>query len=184
MAHQLYLYIPENQLSSKTMEVIDCSIYDPDISITNTVFKIKIPFSESWVTPKFIIGGRNYYTSNSLGLSSNQNFSGLIDIPDGLYQINYSVCPNDEVYYNTKVLRDQITRCRVLSKLSELLGNDCIKLSNCYGEDILEKAIQELKDLLILLDTAVIDARLLKFNQANDKLDYVNQRLNNLGKIN
>lgn len=183
MAHQLYLYIPENQLSSKTMEVIDCSVYDPDISIVNPTLQAKIPFGDDWITLKFIVSGRNYYTSNSFELSTNQLFNGLVDIPDGLYEFTYSVCPNDEVQYNVKILRDQITRCKILAKLSAYLGDDCIKLTNCYGQDILSKTIQELKDLLILLDTAVVDARLFKYVQANDKLQYVNNRLNNLGRL-
>lgn len=183
MSHQLYLYIPENTLSTKSLEIIDESVYDPALSITNVVFKIKSPLSSTWVAPKFIIKGRNYYTSNTFGLTLGANQSELAVLPDGIYEVKLTITydsDDNKVCFETKFLRDSVTRCRVLAKLSDLLVNDCNKLFDCYGNDILDKTIQELKDLLTILDTAIIDARLFKYAEANNKVDYVNKKLNNL----
>ncbi len=180
MSHSLYLYIPENQLSTKTLQIIDAGVYDPDSTISNVSFKIRSPLSSTWYYPPFILKGTSYFTSNSFGLTLGANSCDLAELPDGIYEANLSIYPNDEVFYNIKFLRDSVTRCRVLAKLSDLLVNNCDKLFDCYGSDILSKTIQDLKDLLILLDTAVIDVRLLKFSEANSKLDYVNKKLNSL----
>lgn len=175
----LGLYIPDCNLDCRILEVVDVSLYDGLTAITNPVIKINIPGSDCDFTPIFKIKGRNYYTSNTFDLTDADCSLDLINLPDGVYTLTYSICPNEEVFTQEKYLRDCITRCKVLSKLSSLLIS-CEQIFDCYGNDATSKTINELKDLLIILDTAKVDVKNNNDQLAEDKLEYVITKLNTI----
>lgn len=161
-------------LDSRILQIQDISIWDPNITIINPLIKINIPGSNTDFYPIFKIMGSSYYSTKTFDLTD----TSLEDLPDGIYSCTISVCPNDEVYTNTKFLRDQVTRNLVYQNLSNILGTDCPKILDCYGKDITSKRIQDLKDLLLILDIAQNDTRNFKYSDAVNKLDYVNTILN------
>jgi hypothetical protein len=177
MSHCLFLFFPDS-IDCRVQEVVDISIYDPNLTISEPILNINIPGVCNCDYQSLIkVKGRTYITSNTLGLSDTCT-TGLLNLPDGVYTFKYSVCPNDEVFVEHKILRDCITRCKILSTLSGLTL-DCDKIYDYRGTDVKSKIIIELLDMLRLLDEAKVDVQMLRIKQAEDKLDAVNSRLLN-----
>lgn len=176
MAHCLNLYIPDS-IDCRVQEVVDISIYDPTMAIEEPTLIINIPEVCDCDYQSIIkVKGTTYLTSNTFGYTDTCA-TGLLNLPDGIYTYNYSVCPNDEVYVEMKVLRDCITRCKIWATISNISIDDCNTIFDCYGTDVKSKALMELKDMLLILDTAKVDVEQLKFDQAEAKLATVNSRL-------
>ncbi len=178
--HLPNIYIDDScNLDCRVLAIKDISIYDPDVAITNAVIKINIPNDPCDYLPPFAVKGKSYYTTNTFKITDASCGQGLASLPDGVYKITYSVCPNEELFVNLIFLRDCQTRCVVLNQLSNIIkGGDCDIIFDGYGNNITVQRIQELRDLLTILDTAKVEAKSGKYSQAEDKLHYVNKRLN------
>lgn len=168
------LYIPD-VTDCRVLEIRDISQYGLGVSSSDLDLKIKIPGSSEEFHPTFKIKGSNQYTSFNFGLTG---LNGeLLDLPDGIYDITYTV---DGCVYNTKVLRDCVIRCNVLGELSNFMGESCQQAFDCFGRDITPERIQSLKDLILQLDCAKVDAKRLKLAEAEEKLTKVNSELNSI----
>ncbi len=87
----------DDNSSCKNLTIIDESYYldtpeRPRLMITLPGYSSALTFDG------FNASQINIYNSYSLGLSNSAATDCLIDIPDGLYQIVYMICPYDELY--------------------------------------------------------------------------------------
>jgi len=181
MAHKPLLYISNTEEDCRVLEIQNISLWDANLPITNTVLKINLPNIDCDYIVPFPISGKGYYTTNTFGITNASCGQDLLNLPDGIYTITYSVCPNDQVFTTTSFLRVCQTRNLILYLLSNIFNAQphSEKLINTFGVDVTKNRIQELKDLLVLLDTAKSDVRASKLQQGQDKLTYINTKLIN-----
>lgn len=177
--HYLNLYIDENPSDCRTLNITDISLYDSEIAVTNPVIKINIPKDSCDYLPVFKVRGTSYYTTNSFGITKASCGQDLCSLPDGIYRITYSVCPNEEIFVTYSILRDCQTRSNILFQLGNLLRGCCEgDVKDGYGNDITNKRIEDLRDLILILDSAKIEAKNHAYSQAEEKLKYVGRKLN------
>lgn len=175
MAHKPRVFIDECNSDCSVLRISDISEYDSLVAITNPVLKINLPGNNTDFVVPFPINGTGFYTTVSFGSCNTST------LPDGIYSVTYSVCPNEEVFYTKKFLRTCQTECIIYSLLANILGAGCNKVvTDCYGKDITNERIQELEDMLTLLETAKSDVGANKYSLACEKLNYVNGKIQNL----
>jgi len=143
MISQLDIYI-EKILNPKLLIVKDASYYNPDVAVTNAKLDLQYPNSNEYVN---IPVGKNFsyiINSNTIGLTNVNNSDVLSDLPDGLWTIKYSICPNDELYVEYTFLRN----VKQLIKYHNLFCQ--IEIDKCNKKQYLEdlKKIREIKDLI------------------------------------
>lgn len=98
--------------------LVDVSIYNPDLEVTNAKYKIILPNFDKFVEVPYTPNTVTVINTNLLLLSVKE----LGCIPDGLYQIEQSICPNDKLYkwFNYYHI------CTALTNLGKLLCS-CIE---------------------------------------------------------
>jgi len=143
MISQLDIYI-EKILNTKILVVKDCSFYNPEIVVTKAKLDLQYPNSSNYVN---IPVGKNFsyiINSNTIGLTNVTNSDALSDLPDGIWTIKYSICPNDELYVEYTFLRN----IKQLIKYHNLFCQ--IEIDKCNKKQYLEdlKKIREIKDLI------------------------------------
>lgn len=178
MAHLLNLYIPDSDSDCRVLDIWDISEYQHGYAIQEPTIKIKIPGSDCYYYPVFKVKGRSHYTSNTFSLTSATCAADLVDLPDGIYEVTYSLCPEDELYYTVKFMRTCATECRIMTELSPLIGSGCTKVYDTFGKDITTQRITDLYHYLSILKAAKADVKGFKFTEAEYKLNDVCTKLN------
>ncbi len=102
MAHQLNLSIEDDLLDLRFLSVTDLSVYDDRIAVTNLSMIVRVPGADVYNSVNFVKSEKTTYTSRSLKYTTGQ---APCELPDGLYEFTYSVCPNEQVYINKKHFR-------------------------------------------------------------------------------
>lgn len=107
MAHQIKIIVEDIQQDKNYIRVVDWSVYDNRMPVTNCVLKVEAPHNEFKIVP-LTRGGSNTYTSKSLKLSN------LVEpLSDGMWKFTYSICPNERKYsivyhFRTVALQNKI----------------------------------------------------------------------------
>ena len=143
MISQLDIYI-EKILNPKILVVKDCSFYNPEIVVTKAKLDLQYPNSSNYVN---IPVGKNFsyiINSNTIGLTNVTNSDALSDLPDGIWTIKYSICPNDELYVEYTFLRNIKQLIKYYNLFCQIEIDKCNKKQ--YLEDL--KKIREIKDLI------------------------------------
>ena len=96
----------------KTLGIVDTSWYNPDITIETPTLEIFAPGFIYAASPFFMIKALNIYNSNGLGLTKASCEEELIDLPDGLWKIKYSICPNDKLSIERFFLKTDKLQCK------------------------------------------------------------------------
>jgi len=171
MISQLDIYI-EKILNPKLLIVKDCSYYNPDIVVTNAKLEVQYPRSNSYIN---IPVGKNFsyiINSNTIGLTNSNTHEGLSDLPDGIWTIKYSICPNNELYVEYTFLRN----VKQLIKYHNLFCK--IEVDKCNRKQYLEdlKKIREIKDIIdaaqyLADDCGKYEKALELYNHADSLLD-------------
>ncbi len=169
---KLYLGIgilePED-CGCKVLSVLDESFYltDPE----SPTLDIVVPGYET-VRFQFEIGKVNIFNSYSLGITNTLTEADLIDLPDGLYELTYSICPNETLYTNVSYLRTCAIEGRIASYWAA-------KVTLCDTES---KIFKELEKIEILLKGGKANAKLCNTDKAIElyrKADDLLKRLEN-----
>lgn len=167
------------------IQVCDCSscynlvVQDHSYYLTTPEkprLEIIMPGYETPMVFNFEAEKTNIFNSYSLLLSASAGSADLIELPDGLYQLTYRICPYEELYHtichirNCKAwcrwekllvtlttscydldpkMRDSLEKIEWLLKGSEALAKDCQceKASEAH-----QKAIELLEDLECLVE--------------------------------
>lgn len=108
MRHNLKIQVQDIYLDSRYIKVSDWSVYNPQLALTNRVLKLLIPGREVPVITTLPASDSLIYNSRILKLSK-----VVEDLPDGLWEVTYSACPNeklfDKVYhFRTTVLTNNL----------------------------------------------------------------------------
>jgi hypothetical protein len=96
----------------KTLGLVDTSWYNPNITIETPTLQILVPGFSKYVSPAFVPKSLNIFNSNSVGLTNAGCEQELIELPDGLWKIKYSICPNDKLFIEKIFLRTDKLLCR------------------------------------------------------------------------
>jgi len=102
----------------KSMLVMDLSDYNPDITPSNTYLEVWPPNFSSQIVYDYIPSTNTIINSNSLGWTN----GCLTSLPDGLWTIKQSICPNDEIYlikYHLRILNSQALIAKEMLKSLE-----------------------------------------------------------------
>lgn len=115
--------IPTN--NPKTLILKDTSFYNESIKTENCILEISTPGSYITqifkVRPDFI----KTYNSSSLKILPVKKASQLIPLPDGIYNIKYSVKPNNLVFVEYSLMRNVRILQRYYSAGCDLFTNKC-----------------------------------------------------------
>lgn len=109
----------------KTLGIVDTSWYNPDIIVESPMIEILPPGFVTAASPFFMPRALNVYNSNGVGLTRASCEGELIDLPDGLWKVRYSICPNDKLYVEKFFLKTDKIVCRYTQAFLSLdLRND------------------------------------------------------------
>lgn len=146
--HQLDITY-HNTYNCKALKIEDNSIYDDTLPVKNPILEIKGPGLTSYVPFYFPNKKWKSITLNcsSLKLCSKKKSSSTLTIlPDGIYDIKYSIDPN----LKSMVEFSHMRVCRLMSNYIKLVGLFLSKKSEIDKSDIecLEKAFIKIKDTI------------------------------------
>ncbi len=170
MISQLDIYI-EKILNSKLLIVKDASYYNPDIAVTNAKLDLQYPNSNSYIN---IPVGKNFtyiINSNTIGLTDVNRTDALAELPDGLWTIRYSICPNDELFVEYTFLRN----VKQLIRFHNLYCQ--IEIEKCQRKHYLEdlETIRGIKDIIDAAQYMADDCG--KYEKALELYDYADSLL-------
>lgn len=142
----------------KTIGVLDTSIYNEDIAIEENLIQITPPGFKYAASPFFMVRGLNIYNSNNVGLTKASCEEELIDLPDGLWKIKYSICPSDKLFIEKVFLKTDKIQCLFTQAFLNL------EFSNDSTEDFKYKT-KKLNEIDLFIQGAIAAA-----NKADYKL--------------
>jgi hypothetical protein len=96
----------------KTLGVLDTSWYNAKIKVENPTIEILPPGYKLAASPFYMVNALNIFNSNSVGITHASCEEELIDLPDGIWKIKYSICPNDKLFIERIFLKTDKIRCR------------------------------------------------------------------------
>lgn len=113
--------------NTKTLVFVDSSTYmeEPD----RPLLEVIMPGYTKYFLTNVIARTVNTFNSSTLGLNQVLVQSKLVDLPDGIWEFKYKICPYKYVYKIKKHLRVTM----LINKLKSLYNK--VDLSECAGTD-------------------------------------------------
>ena len=96
----------------KTIGILDTSLYNPDIAVETQTIEIIPPGYSVAASPFYMIRALNVYNSNGVGITRASCEEELVELPDGIWRIKYSICPNDQLFVEKFFLKTDKIWCR------------------------------------------------------------------------
>jgi hypothetical protein len=164
-AHVLDFEILETG-NPKTLVFVDSSQYmeEPEAPLLEVI----MPGYTRYLLTNVIAKQVNTFNSSTLGFNKVLNQAALTELPDGVWQYKYKICPYKYVFIVKKVMRVTL----LLNKLRDLYNK--IDLSECGGKE--DRDLQfTLTRIHILIEGAKADAekntkRATEYYKLADKL--------------
>jgi len=100
---KLNLLFPETH-DAQSLLIADISVYPVPYSIVNPTIEITVPGFNTLTLP-FTAQGFTVYNSMSLEITCSDLDCELIDLPDGIYRVKYSITPAYRYFVNKSFLR-------------------------------------------------------------------------------
>lgn len=176
--HQLDITY-HNTYNCKTLRIEDNSIYDENVEIINPILEVKPPGLLQYIPFTFANKKWKAITLNcsTLELCCTKQPCKLTEIPDGIYDIKYSISPN----LKTMIEFSHMRVCKIMSNYIKLIG---LFLSSKYtrqikDNDCIEKELVEIKDLI---DNSIYAVEELL--DSNLGLELYEEALNRIKKLN
>jgi hypothetical protein len=145
--HQLSLDIQQTNNCS-LFRVIDTSIYSPDLDVTCPSLDITPPGFNQAVSVPVSANFETIITACVLGIQLTNCGTESAVLPDGIYNIRYSVSPNDKVFVEYHYLRN----CQVLNAYYLELCK--LELAACQPDADVIDQLDELRLIKSYLDAA------------------------------
>jgi len=170
--HQLSLEVLDVK-NLGILKLIDTSVYSEDIPVDCETLHITVPGFEAPVSIDTIRGFDLVLTACDLYIQTQECGSVLYNLPDGVYNIRYSVSPNNKVYVEYKYLR-------VTSLLDQWYKQLCqLELAACEPKEDVKKDLNDLRLIKSFIDAAKakveychdVEAGMDLYNFAKKKLD-------------
>lgn len=95
----------------QTLAIADTSVYPDNFAIVNPTISITPPSFPAVTTP-FSNGTINYYNSNNLAITCVPDISLIVPLPDGIWQIEYTINPALTYNVTKKFLRTEAIRVK------------------------------------------------------------------------
>lgn len=172
MKHDLNLLVVETY-NINLLKISDLSTYIKDMEIKCGILQITAPGFVSpvqiEVEPEFDL----ILDACALGIQRSGCGEDRYSIPDGLYNIKYSISPNDKVYVEYDYLRVTKTLDSYYKELAK------IEAKGCPLEDCNQKKLKDLRDIKSYIDIA--QAKVSYLNDPEEgisMLKYANKKLN------
>lgn len=176
MQSQLSIQFYED-FNLNTLTLIDRSLYNADIAASCERLLITMPGFTNPITIEGI--EKNFNSALSAQDFKLVNYATCncdwMALPDGLYIVNYSICPNDEVYVEYNYLRQTATYKKYYKKLCAL------QLLGCETKNKTAETIKKLQTIEMYLQAA--KAYVEECSAANRGLElqtYANKMLDKL----
>lgn len=96
----------------KTLGLIDVSWYNPDIRVEDATIEILPPGYKFAASPFFMVGALNVYNSHGVGITKASCGEDPVNLPDGIWKIKYSICPNDKLFIEKFFLKTDLLQCK------------------------------------------------------------------------
>lgn len=174
MISQLDIYV-DKVLNPKILVVKDASWYNPDVPVTNAVLDLQYPGSTQYVHIPVGRGFSYIINSNTLGITNTTQSSNLTELPDGLYTIRYSICPNDELFVEYTFLRN-------VKQLIQYNNLYCaLEIERCNKKHYTEE-LAKLRSIKDLIDAAEYQADCGKYDQSINLYNYAQGQLDEFTK--
>lgn len=170
MISQLDIYVDNELLNPRILVVKDASFYNPDIEPSGGFIELQYPGSEDYISFDIASGFVEIINSNTLGITNTQSSKNLADLPDGIWTLNYSICPNDELFVEYTFLRN------VLQKIKYANAYCKLDLNKCSKRDY-ENLFAELKEIWNLIKAAEYSAYCCKYSKAIEMYNIADKAL-------
>lgn len=159
----------------KTLGVVDTSWYNPDITVETPTIEILPPGYTVAASPFFMIKALNVYNSNGLGITRASCEEELVDLPDGLWKIKYSICPNDKLFIERFFLKTDKIQCKYNKAFLSL---DLENLSDSKQQ----QKRKDLNEIEIFLNGSIAAANNQNAKLASDLYKKADNLLNRFGQ--
>lgn len=172
--HQLSLEIPDTNNVS-VLRVFDTSLYADSFQTTCGLLQITSPGFNLPVNIDVLQNYNLVLNACTLGLQTAGCGESSNPIPDGIYQIRYSVAPNDKVFV-------EYNHLRVTQTLNKYMGEVCkLELAACEPDADVKERLKELRLIKSFIDAAKVKVEYCHTPQAGmELLLYAQKRLNKL----
>jgi hypothetical protein len=115
--------IPTNNV--KTLVLKDGSSYNPDITVENAVIEVTSPGSLKTYVNKINPGDTIILNSSLLKIVPAKYATQLVALPDGIYQLKYSIKPNRTLFVEYALLRNTVQLQRYFNATCGLISKKC-----------------------------------------------------------
>lgn len=171
--------IYHNTFNCKSLRIEDNSVYDEDLKVECPILEIKPPGMLGYIA--FYFPNKNWkartYNCSTLKLCCTKQPCKLTELPDGIYDIKYSINPN----LTTIIEFSHMRVCRIMSNYIKLMG---LYFSNRYLYTV--KQNNEIsEELLAIKDT--IDSSVYSVEELLDNtlgLDLYEEALKRIKNLN
>lgn len=109
--------------NSKTLVFIDSSDYytEPE----KPLLEITLPGYKKFFLVNIVARKVNTFNSNTIGLTEIFNNNDLVDLPDGVYNFKFKVCPYEASFISKKVFRTTLIDLKIANIYEQLDATDC-----------------------------------------------------------
>jgi hypothetical protein len=173
--HQLSLEVPDTNNCS-VFRVFDTSLYSTLIPVDCGTLNITSPGFNQPVSIEVLPHFNLILNGCTLGIQTSGCGSVSELLPDGIYNIKYSVSPNNEVYVEYNYLRICMTLNKYFNELCKL------ELAACEPEADVKEQLDELRLIKSFLDAAKVKVEYCENPQEGmDLFMYAQDRLKKIG---
>lgn len=148
LKHHLALDVPDTACEN-VLRIADASVYVDTLGVDCLRLDIYVPgysvpvYISEGLTPNFNLN----LSASDLGLIP-VNHPSIVDLPDGLYTIKYSVSPNDKVYV-------EYYHLRITSTLNTYYKEVCkVQLATCEPTPEQHDKMHDLRYIKMFLEAA------------------------------
>lgn len=171
--------IPSNDC--KYLRLVDNSYYNPAIDPTNEILEITPPGYDCAV----IFNVDHHFNSVFNSITLKTYTAKLVDLPDGVYHIKYSINPNEAIFAEMDMFRVCLLMSKYSKAICELFTKRCAITHKKFEE--YRKQLIWIKELIdaskyLVEECCEIKAGIELYNEASTLLDELNSCL--CGKLN
>jgi len=164
---------PQNGTDCRTLRIRDTSVYENKENVFNAILEIKIPGESCFKAFDVSLGFDMIFNCKSLNICCETCPEGFTDLPDGNYELKYSVAPNETTMVEFNYFRNCSQFKKYLNKSCELFSNKSSDTPKEFKKKV--EALYELKELINSAkysaeDCLDVDGALELYDEANKKL--------------
>lgn len=159
-----------NTYNTKTLGIADISVYNTNPpNVSAPTMEITVPGYPSPVAIPFNPASFNVYNSIILGLSP---FPVQDPLPDGVYNMKYSVAPAASNYVEKNIMRTEVIQEKFDSAFMKLDMMECDSAIRTQAKVTLNSIWYLIQGSIAAANNCAIDTANKLYTQANRQLDY------------